>query len=361
MRYAHCSNHPGMTRARWLLLPIHALAVLTSAKSFRDNPVIGSPMLNRQGLHVLRRRLADRLGRQRRTRLSGLIPEADRAEFARNGFIVKPNFLDPATFQAFQAEILRLNADAREAVIGDALTRLIPLDARTLRHLPTVRRVLEGRQYLGLLSYVGSFRRRPHVFVQTVFSRVRAGEPDVQSFFHTDTFQPTVKSWLFLEDVGDDAPAFTYVPGSHRLNRRRLAWERRMSLTARTAGDRLTAEGSLRIAERDIPRLGYGSPVRLAVAANTLIVADTSGIHRRGVTDGRSVRLCIWGYFRGSPFLPWPGGIDVVALPLVKAHALRLYWGITDPLKTVTRARNDWRWVGRRSPLSPLSLDGIER
>jgi hypothetical protein len=345
-----------MSRSRWLLLPVHAMAVFTSAKSFRDNPVIGSAALNRGGLHVMRRRIAYRLGNIRRRKLTGLITEADREAFARDGFVVKPNFLDPETFRAFRAEIVGLEADAREAVIGDALTRLIPLDAVTLRRLPTVRAVLEGRAYRGLLSYIGSFRRRPHLFVQTVFSRVRDSEPDIQSFFHTDTFQPTVKSWFFLEDVGEDAPAFTYSPGSHRLNRRRLAWERRMSITAARGRDRLTSEGSLRISESEITRLGYPPPVRLAVAANTLIVADTSGIHARGVTAHTTMRVSIWGYFRGSPFLPWVGG-DLAALPLVRGYVLRIYWAITDPLKVVTRAPRDWRWVGRRSPLTPLPQD----
>ncbi len=245
-----------------------------------------------------------------------------------------------------------LHTAAREAVIGDTLTRLIPLDATTLRGLPTTRAVLEGPSYRGLLAYIGSFKRKPHLYVQTVFSQYCAAEPDVQSFFHSDTFHPTVKAWLFLEDVAEDAAPFTYVPGSHYHNRRRLAWERRVSRSARSAGDRLTAEGSLRISEHEIVRLGYGPPQRLPVGANTLVVADTSGIHARGTTDRQTARVSIWAYSRSNPFLPWVWG-DPAALPGIKGHALRLYWGITDRLKDARRARRDWRWVGLRSPLSP--------
>ena len=337
---------------RWLLAPVHAVAVATSAKSFRDNPVIGSPTLNRWGLHVWRRRVAAWLGRVRRRQLAHLLSAEDRIAFERDGFVIKRNFLDDATFRALRAEITGLSADAREAVIGDTLTRLIPLDAVTLRGLATTRRVLEGPAYRGLLAYIGSFKRRPHLYVQTVFSQFCQAEPDIQSFFHADTFHPTVKAWLFLDEVAEDTIPFTYVPGSHYHTKRRLAFERRLSQSAWCAGDRLTAEGSVRFSERDIARMGYGPPARLPVSGNTLVVADTSGIHARGTTNLKSVRLSIWAYSRSNPFLPWVWG-DPNAVPLIKGYALRLYWLVTDRLKDAQRKRRDWRWVGARTPLSP--------
>ena len=340
---------------RWLLLPFHCAAVLSSAKSFRDNAIIGSPALNRRGLHILRRRVAALLGDRRRRRLRGLLTAEDQAAFERDGFVLKPDFLYEATFRAFRDEVMTLSAPAREAVIGDTLTRLIPLDEAALRRLPTVRAVLDGPDYRGLLAYAGSFRRRPHLYVQTVFSQFCDGPPDIQSFYHSDTFHPTVKAWLYLQDVEEDAAPLAYVPGSHRANRRRLAWERKVSLGARQAGDRLTAEGSLRFSEAEIHRLGYGPPRKLSVAANTLVVADTSGIHRRSPTQHQTVRVSIWAYSRSNPFLPWPGG-DLARLPLVKNRVLRAYWAVTDRWKDARRVRRDWGWVGQRSPLTPPGL-----
>ena len=337
---------------RWILLPFHCAALLSSAKSFRDNPVIGSPVLNQRGLHLLRRRAAAALGRRRRRQLKGLLAAEDRDAFERDGFVVKHDFLDETTFQAFRDEIMALRARAREAVIGDTLTRLIPLDRSLLERLPTVRAVLEGEAYRGLLSYVGSFRRRPFLYVQTVFSNFCEGSPDIQSFYHVDTFHPTVKAWFYLQDVDEDAAPLAYVPGSHLATRRRLAWERNVSQRARDAEDRLTAEGSLRFSEAEIRRLGYPPPRKLAVAANTLVVADTSGIHRRSPTGHRTARVSIWAYSRSNPFLPWTGG-DLAALPLIEDRALHAYWAMTDRWKDARRVRRDWRWVGDRSPLTP--------
>ena len=337
---------------RWWLAPLHAVAVLTSAKSFRDNRVIGDPELNRRGLHVARRRAAARLGDRRRRALAGALGPADRAALDRDGFVVKPDFLDPADYRALHDEVMALEAPAREAVIGDVLTRLIPLNTRVLRGAPTLRRVLEGPAFRGLLDYAGSFRRRPELYVQTVFSRFCEGPADVQSFYHSDTFHPTVKAWFYLQDVDDADAPLAYVPGSHRHNARRLAFERRVSRTAHAAGDRLTAEGSIRFCDADIRRMGYPPPRRLAVRANTLIVADTSGIHRRSPTTQRAVRVCIWAYARSNPFLPFPGG-DVAGLPVLQDALLRAYWTVTDRLRRAGGKPREWGWAGLRSPLSP--------
>ena len=335
--------------SRWLLAPFHAMAVMTGAKSFRDNPVIGSPALNRRGLHIRRKRLAQWLAAYRRRRLEARLDPDDRAAFLRDGYLVIPDFLDPVAFGRMRAEIFACHTAAREFVDGYTLTRLIPLDGVTLPRLPATARALASPRYRGLHDYVGSFRQAPHLFVQSVFSAVREAPPDVQSHFHTDTFHPTVKSWLFLTDVAGDAAAFTYVPGSHRPTRRHLAWERGVSITAAMQEDRLTGEGSLRIDEGMLARLGYAAPRKLAVAANTLVIADTSGFHRRGISDGAACRISIWAYGRGSPFRPWAG----LGMRRRPGRKVRAFWAAQDLLGRLTGRQSGWRWVGERSPATP--------
>ncbi|MDO9708464.1 phytanoyl-CoA dioxygenase family protein [Paracraurococcus lichenis] len=336
--------------AQWLLAPIHALALASGAKSFEANPVLGSATLNRYGLHIARKRLALRLGARRRASLADALTPEERAAFDRDGFLVIPNLLPPADFEALRAEILGHRTAAREFADGSTLTRLIPLDARALRDLPAARAALLGARYQGLHAYAGSFRSAPHLFIQTVFSGVRDAPVDVQSHWHSDTFHPTVKSWLFLTDVGEDEAGFTYVPGSHRPTRRHLAWERRISVGAATSPDRMTREGSLRIEEVVLARLGYPPPRKLAVAPNTLVIADTSGLHRRGHATGAACRIAIWAYGRGSPFWPWPGGLP----PLPgRGHAVRAFWALQDMARRLTRRRGGWRWVGERTPAMP--------
>ena len=336
---------------RWLLAPLHVLALAGGAKSFEANPLLGSPALNRRGLHLARKRLALRLGARRRARLADALGAAERLDFDRDGYLVIPDFLPAAEFAALQAEILGTTTAAREFGDGSTLTRLIPLDATALRRLPATRAALLGARYQGLHAYAGSFRQAPHLFVQSVFSGVRDAPPDVQSHWHSDTFFPTVKSWLFLGDVAPDAAGFTYVPGSHRPTRRHLAWERRMSIGAARSPDAMTREGSLRIDDAKLRRLGYPAPRKLAVAANTLVIADTSGLHRRGLAEGTACRIAIWAYGRGSPFRPWPGAL-LPALP-GRGHAVRGFWAAQDLLRRLTGRQGGWRWVGERSPATP--------
>ncbi len=341
------SRMPGWTG--WLLAPLHAVALATGAKSFRDNPVLGSAALNRMGLHIARKRLAARVAARRRARLATALSSADRAAFDRDGYLAIPDFLPAELFARLRAEVLGQQTPAREFVDGYTLTRLIPLDAVTLPRLPATAEALASPRYRALHDYIGSHRLAPHRFVQTVFSGIRDAPPDVQSHFHTDTFHPTVKSWLFLTDVPGDAAGFTYVPGSHRPTRRHLAWERRLSITAARHQDRLTGEGSLRIDEARLARLGYPAPRKLAVQANTLVIADTSGFHRRGISEGSACRIAIWAYARGNPFTPWAG----LGLAGAGGWKVRTFWALQDALARLTGRGNGWRWVGLRSPAAP--------
>ena len=94
---------------RYLLMPVHAAMIASGAKSFRDNPVIGSARLNRRGLHLARRHLAQRMGALRRSRLAGLISAQDRADFERDGFL-------PMHFPASLGELLRFAGNRRPQV-----------------------------------------------------------------------------------------------------------------------------------------------------------------------------------------------------------------------------------------------------
>jgi hypothetical protein len=336
----------------WLMAPVHVAAVATGAKSFCDNPVIGSRRLNRAGLHVARIRFAGRMTAWRRERLAALVSDEDRAAFARDGFVMKRDFLPADDYAALKKEVQSLAAPARQQVQGDALTRRIPLDRNVLGALPAVRALVENPQWLGLVRYVGSFRLEPLVYIQTIFAQALPARRDPQTDLHADTFHSSVKAWLFLTDVAADQGPFVYVPGSHRMTRRRLAWERRASLVAAQNPDRESAHGSLRISPAALRRLGFAEPRVFAVSQNTLIVADTLGFHARGISAAPSARLEIWAYGRRNPFLPWLG-LDPAAMPLVKGRAVPLHWSILDMLERLQVTRNPWRREGVATALAP--------
>jgi hypothetical protein len=292
---------------RAALVPLWAAQLATAAKSFEGNGLIGSRRLNQRGLHAARVTLAHRVAKSRRRRLTHLVSPADRADFTRDGFVVKPDFLPREAFAALLGELQAYRGGLREIAEGDTIMRKIALDPRVLAAVPSLRDVLQSPIWRGLIRYVGSRDAEPVVWIQSILRHAVDGPPDPQTSLHADTFHPTVKAWLFLTDIDADSGPFTYVPGSHRLSPRRLEWEREMSVGAEHSPNADTRQGSFRMEEAGLATLGLPPPRVFAVPANTLVVADTYGFHARGPSAGRSLRVEVWAYGRRSPFVPWSG------------------------------------------------------
>lgn len=338
-----------------LLAPWWPLSVATGAQSFMDNPVLGSVALNRRGLHARRVAIAARMAQSRRARLAAALSEQDAAAFARDGFVLKRDFLPPDAFAALREEVEALVTTRREMVQGDTITRRIALGDRLLARLPSTRALVESPAWRGLLAHVAGHGARPSQFIQTILSGVREAEPDPQTVLHSDAFHPTMKAWLFLRDVPEDEGPFVYVPGSHVMTPRRLAWERRMSIAAASGLDHLSRRGSLRITAGELPRLHLPPPVAFAVPANTLVVADTHGFHARGPSLRPSIRVEIWAMERRNPFLPWTA-LDPWAIPGLRGRREALQWRALDAMERLGLGRNPWR---RLPPCRPGDPPGI--
>lgn len=337
-----------MNPLRYMMSPWWALQLATGAKSFRDNPLIGSHRLNTMGLHAKRVDIAFKMADWRRRRLADLIDPADRAAFARNGFVEVRDFLPSADFATLREQVMAHRGAAREMVQGDTITRRIALDPTALKAMPATRALRQHRRWQGLIRYVGSFDTEPLVYIQSILTHRHNAPPDPQTKLHADTFHPTVKAWLFLTDVAADEGPLVYVAGSHRRDAARLAWEQRRSLEARDGTDFLSGRGSLRIEESELAALGLPAPTAFAVPANTLVVADTSGFHARGPSVRPSLRVEMWAYGRRNPFLPWTG-LDITGVPGLAERRAPLNWGLHDRLRNWLG--QPWADVGGKRPM----------
>lgn len=336
---------------RWVLLPWWLAQVFTGEKSFHPNPILGSHRLNRRGFFVWRARLAHRMTAWRRRRLEPLVSPADRAAFERDGYVVKRNLLPPDAFGQLLQEVQAFTGKAAEFKEGDAITRRICLTPENLKRLPACRQILAHPEFRGLTRYVSSFDTEPLVFIQTIFTHVDDGQTDPQTSMHIDTFHPTMKAWLFLEDVAEEDGPFSYVPGSHRRTSRREVWERRQSIRASDPA-MLKKGGAFRITKPEMARLKSAKPKRFAVPANTLVVGDTYGFHARRRSTRPSARLEIWAYSRGNPFTPWTG----LGLGLVRpwaSHAAEIGWGLMELRGKLGFPAAHFRQVAKVSPVAP--------
>jgi hypothetical protein len=332
----------------WWRAPFWLLALATGAKSFADNPILGSGRLNRWGLHVSRLELAHRMAWGRRRRLASAVPSEWRAQFDADGFVVVPNFLPDMDFEAIRNQLTAGTFDTRVQQQGDTITRRIAVDPDLLRKVPGLRRLLADRRWKSLLAYVASTRSEPLYYIQTIITHAASAPPDPQLELHADTFHPSMKAWLFLTDVEASKAPLTYVAGSHRLTPERLAWEQRKSITIRDA-DHLSQRGSFRIRPKELGALRLPEPTAFAVRANTLVVIDTSGFHARGPSDAPTVRAEIWAYCRRSPFLPWTGFDLLSTRPLASRRAGWIA-SVTDRLDRIGLRKQHWRPAGRKNP-----------
>ncbi|MDB5687006.1 MAG: phytanoyl-CoA dioxygenase [Rhizorhabdus sp.] len=332
---------------RSLLAPWWAAQLLTGAKSFVDNPLLGSGRLNRRGLHAWRVALAHRMAGQRRERLARHLAPADRADFDRDGFVAWRDFLPPAAFAQLRDQILDFRGPAREMVQGDTITRRYAIDPAALRLIPAAHIFINDPRWRAMSRYVASFDIEPLLYIQSILTHRHDAPPDPQVHLHADTFHPTMKAWLFLEDVDASAGPLTYVAGSHRLTPERLAWEQGRSIDVLDRGDRLSARGSLRIERDELAGLGLPEPTAFAVPANTLVIADTFGFHARGMTAERSTRIELWAYSRRNPFLPFTG-LDAWSLPGIAERRIPLLWKTHDIYRRLIG--QPWAAVGRKRP-----------
>ncbi len=327
-----------------LLLPVWIGQVFGISKSFRDNPVLGSPALNRLGLHVARLGTAHALNRFRELLLSPLASPEHRRLFREQGYLVIPDYLPERDFAALVSEVRKARGEVRECIQGDTLTHRILLDEETLADMPATGRLVNDRGFERLLKYCAARLKRPLYYVQSIKNGYVDGPADPQKTLHADTFHPTMKAWFFIDDVPEDGGPFTYVPGSHRLTWARAKWEYERSCRASEIKDGYSEKGSMRADPRDLRTLGLPDPVAISVKANTLVVADTHGFHCRGQARARTSRLEIWAYSRTNPFNPFPG-LGWRVFSRLECKAARAYWRWEDDRARRRNTLSSWHVV----------------
>lgn len=92
---------------------------------------------------------------------------------------------------------------------------------------------------------------------------------------HADVSYPTIKVFLYLNDVDETNAAYTYAKGSHKLSLKRLLFEYKLSVRyAKNKND-------LEVSNEEVAKIGY-DPQPVCGKANTLIISNNMGYHSRG-------------------------------------------------------------------------------
>ena len=191
--------------------------------------------LNVKGLHILRVLLADRMTELRRINL-GYDKLPYYQEYQENGVVVIHNYMDGKN----SVKTLHRNEDFANIV-----------------------RMITGYN---------------HEFYpnQLISRTLKLEKENMQYDLHIDTFFPIVKIWLYQHKVNE--AAFNYVLGSHKSTKLKLEWLYKCSLVKNPP----TMAYRLKLTNNIPADLGLQPPQSIVGQKYTLIVANTSGLHKRG-------------------------------------------------------------------------------
>lgn len=324
--------------------PLWLFELITKAKSFRDNPIIGSVIINRMGLHVIRMVLSHFIMRARMWMLVLPISREERKVYFNEGYIIRENFLPDDTFNALEKEARSFEGETREAIQGDTITHRAELSPTVLENYPSIKKFLLNPELGKLTRFTAGHFRLPLYYLENIKNKYSQGDQDPQKDFHIDTFHPSMKCWFFIDDVTEEMGPYTYIPRSHKLTCKRLKCHYRLSLEAKCADNIMHAQGSFRFTKEDLEKLGLPEPRSFTVKKNTLVIANVFGIHRRGDSEQKSTRLSIWGDSRVNPFLPFPGIGGKIANQ-VQYYFLALYRKNADEKAAQRGIRSPWRVI----------------
>ena len=120
---------------------------------------------------------------------------------------------------------------------------------------------------------------------------------DAQQVWHVDTFHDTHKAWLYINNVKSNNAPFNFIVKSQLLSLKRLLWEWYQSIVYCLRG----GDPSFRVNKRDII---YNKEEKNIITCNknSILFANSHGIHKRGKIKPNYVREAIHFDVRSNPF-----------------------------------------------------------
>lgn len=234
---------------------------------------------------------------------------------SKHGFAVIDNFLPPEMFSHLQSELLGqpYAVNAIEAGLLRPRFKLHPSFSLFFARTGFTKSIHSLKQIINCiddLSYTPSrFVTKQCVYSSSFCQRLKivSQDRDHQKDSHIDTFFPSLKFWYFLSSVSDEE-SFQYSPSSHNLGLKRMVLEsEKIACLSNSRSDFENSrsgiselEGSLRFSHQSLSEMGLNlQPV--SAKSNSLVVADTSGIHSRGIGQPSNLavdRLALHGSVR---------------------------------------------------------------
>lgn len=210
----------------------------------------------------------------------------------KNGYIVLENFLP-------ENEFLVLKDEFNLAFEG-VETPHVHLDEKIQSKYQNLYKFSKNKKIISLFTE-NELKNKLDIVVRLEKVKTKKNnEVDLNKIFHYDTYYNTFKAWHFLHDVNIEQGPLNYVEASHSFSLARLLIEWKASIKYSLLKNKRDWSG-YGVSKK---KYNYYNNIskKFTVKKNTLIFANTHGLHRRGDSIIDTERNSIHFYTRVSPF-----------------------------------------------------------
>ena len=173
----------------------------------------------------------------------------------------------------------------------------VDIDERIKKDYPNLYNLTQNNY---IKNYFESSEQKKNIKIFCRLERIKIIDntvPDPNKFYHFDTFHNTFKAWLFINNVeSSDGPLYL-LPGTHKISFKRVytEWVQSILFSFKNISP------SFRVGN-DKKFFLDNEAVKFDVKENTLVMANTHALHRRGDGVVGAVRDSVQFWTRENPF-----------------------------------------------------------
>ena len=275
-----------------------------------QNHIVPSPLANKIGVPVLRTFLADILIKLRR--LKNCRPKDDyEKKLIGDGIIVIPNFLPDEDFKELKSEFdnnISISENVKIVKKGSMQVNIRKVEQNEYEKFPAMKKFARNKQLIRLIS-VGEGIKVVDELKKFDLEKTIFGDPDKDTDgnvpFHADIHFHSHKVLYYMSDVTEEGGPFIYCKNSHLNNLDRLWFEfkRGQLKDAHIEGWRIQQHLNIKFFNDYFSKL-KNQEYKVACPANTLVIANVHGFHKRGESISGVERSLIRIPYRYNPLGP---------------------------------------------------------
>ena len=253
-----------------------------------QNHIVPSPLANKLGVPVFRTLVADILIKLRR--FKNCRPKNDfENQLIKNGIVVIPNFLPDEDFKELKSDFDKNISSSEKVKItrkGSMQVNIRTVDNNDFEKFPSIKKFAQNKQLIRLIS-VGEGIRIVDQLKKFNLEKTIFGDPtkdtDQNVPFHADSHFHSHKVLFYMSDVTEEGGPFIYCKNSHLNNLDRLLFEfkRGQLKDAHINGWRIQQHLDKKFFNNYFSKLKE-KEYKVACPANTLVIANVHGFHKRG-------------------------------------------------------------------------------